>query len=225
MNQGTDQAPPPGDDSPYSRLGVEANASFDDVQAARRARLESAGDDAMARARIESAYDAVLMERLKERQQGRVSTAAVSASQREQTSKPPGRSTPLPALPQVALPKLPVPSLTAPSLALGQGRSLWVPAAGFAGLLVLLLLPGRLPAEPLLAIATLLTAICLLWRGRRLPAAAGLSLAFLTVGLVLGGVLAGVLDPHLPLGLPLHGQQIQSLPALVLLALASLLLA
>ncbi len=226
MNQGTDQPQTPsGDDTPYRRLGVAATASFDEVQLARQTRLDEAGEDTLARARVEAAYDAVLMERLKERQQGRVSTAAASASQREQAIKPPPRSNPLPALPQVTLPKLPVPALSAPTLALGQGRSLWVPAAGFGGLFLLLLLVPTTPAEPLLALATLITAISLLWRGRRLPAAAGLAFGLLIVGLVLGGLLAGLLDPHLPLGLPLGNQQIQSLPALVLLALASLLLA
>lgn len=229
MNQGTEPSSTPGsgpgDDTSYGRLGLEPGASFDAVQAARANRLQEAGDDAMAKARIEAAYDAVLMERLKERQQGRVSTAAASASQREQSSKAPARSTPLPVLPQVSLPKLPVPGLSAPSLALGQGRSLWVPVVGFALLQLALLLPNGLPAEPLLAFATLLTSVCLLWRGRRLLGAIGLSFGLLTAGLVLGAVLVSLLDPHLPLGLPLSSLQIQSLPAMLLLALAALLIA
>ncbi|MGB5135444.1 MAG: CPP1-like family protein, partial [Prochlorococcaceae cyanobacterium] len=65
---------------PYERLGLSPDASFDEVQAARQARLDEAGDDPIARSRVEAAYDAVLMDRLKERQQGRVSTAARSAS-------------------------------------------------------------------------------------------------------------------------------------------------
>ena len=133
MNQGIDQPPSPGEDTPYGRLKVASGASFDEVQAARQARLDEAGDDPMARAQIEAAYDAVLMARLKERQQGRVSTAAASASV--------------------------------------------------------------------------------------------LAFVSLVVGLLLGGLLAGVLDPQLPLGLPLNAVQIQGLPALVVLALVSLLLA
>ena len=69
---------------PYERLAIPADAPFDAVQAARDARLEEVGEDPMARSRVEAAYDAVLMDRLKERQQGRVSSAARSASQREQ---------------------------------------------------------------------------------------------------------------------------------------------
>ena len=74
---------------PYVRLGIPPDAPFDQVQEARAARLAEIGeDDPLARSRLEAAYDAVLMDRLKERQQGRVSTAARTASQREQVTPP-----------------------------------------------------------------------------------------------------------------------------------------
>ena len=77
----------PGSDSdpkdPYSLLGVNPGAGFDDVQKARDRVVASCGDDAVARARVEAAYDAVLMERLRDRQSGRLSSAAASASQVE----------------------------------------------------------------------------------------------------------------------------------------------
>ena len=65
---------------PYSLLGVNSGAGFDDVQKARDRVVASCGDDAVARARVEAAYDAVLMERLRDRQSGRLSSAAASAS-------------------------------------------------------------------------------------------------------------------------------------------------
>ena len=68
---------------PYSLLGVNPGAGFDDVQKARDRVVASCGDDAVARARVEAAYDAVLMERLRDRQSGRLSSAAASASQVE----------------------------------------------------------------------------------------------------------------------------------------------
>ena len=49
--------------------------------------------------------------------------------------------------------------------------------------------------------------------------------ALLSVGLLLGGLMLRLLDPALPLGLPLDPQQVQSLPALVLLVLGALLIA
>ena len=68
MTQRSDQPSPAADPSgPYELLGVPSDAGFDEVQAAKLARLDEVGDDTMARSRIEAAYDAVLMERLKER--------------------------------------------------------------------------------------------------------------------------------------------------------------
>ena len=69
MNHGSEspELPPAGEPiDPYSRLGIAPDASFDAVQAAKQARLEEVGEDPLARSRIEAAYDAVLMDRLKE---------------------------------------------------------------------------------------------------------------------------------------------------------------
>ena len=124
MTQRSDQPSPAADPSgPYELLGVPSDAGFDEVQAAKLARLDEVGDDSMARSRIEVAYDAVLMERLKERQQGRVSSAAKSASQREQLAPPPPKLV-VPALPQLQLPRVSAPQLRLPGLALASGREL-----------------------------------------------------------------------------------------------------
>jgi hypothetical protein len=214
------QAPDP---SPYERLGVAPDAGFDAVQAAKAERLEDAGDDPLARARIEAAYDAVLMERLKERQQGRVSTAARSASQREQAVPPP-RPAALGSLPQVSLPRLQAPRLAWPALGLSQGFGTWFPLASIGSLLLLALLLPAAPQELLLALAVLAMMVSLRRRGRRLLAAAGWSLALLGVGLAAGGVLLAAVAAPLPLGLPLNADQIQSLPAFALLLVGALLI-
>ena len=213
MNQGSDQAKPAPDASdPYQRLGVAPDASFDTVQEAKLARLDEAGDDPLVRSRIEAAYDAVLMDRLKERQQGRVSSAARSASQREQASPPPSR----PAL--SALPSL-------PQLQLATGRDLWFPLAADGVLLLLLgLMPGAAP-ELLTALATGVTLLTLQRRHGRFLAAVGWSFALLCVGLVLGGLLAGGLGPSLSQALPITTLQLQSIPAILLLLLGALLIA
>ena len=54
--------------------------------------------------------------------------------------------------------------------------------------------------------------------------AVGWSVGLLSLGLLLGGLLAAGLDPALPLGFPLSSVQVQSLPALVVLLLGALLL-
>ncbi|MBD1193357.1 CPP1-like family protein [Vulcanococcus sp. Clear-D1] len=234
MTQGTDPTggpAQPGSLNPYERLGISPDASFDDVQAAKQARLAEVGEDPMLRARIEAAYDAVLMDRLKERQQGKVSTAALNASQREAAkpaAKPAAGKPALPSMP--SLPALPRPALnlTAPALprfALAEGRERWFPIAGGAVLLGILLLTPAANAELVLAFATVLTVVNLQRRLGRLLPAVGWSVLLLSAGLLLGGLLVSAIDPSLPLGLPLAPPQVQSLPALVLLVLGALLIA
>ncbi|MEB3352131.1 MAG: CPP1-like family protein [Cyanobacteriota bacterium] len=223
------EAPDPGSSSsdPYARLGVAADAPFDEVQAARAARLEElSNDDPLARSRIEAAYDAVLMDRLKERQQGRVSTAARTASQREQVT-PQAERPALPTLPR--LPALPLgrtasaPSLGMPRLALAEAREFWVPVLGIAPLLVLLLLPGVDPGLPL-SLGVLVALVNLQRRSGRFLQAVLTSLGLLVVGLLLGAGVLALLGDRVTL-LPLASLQLQSLPALLLLLLGALLIA
>ncbi|MFZ9974359.1 MAG: CPP1-like family protein [Vulcanococcus sp.] len=231
MTQGTDPTggpAQPGALNPYERLGISPDASFDAVQAAKQARLTEVGEEPMARARIEAAYDAVLMDRLKERQQGKVSSAALNASQRE-AAKPAATAAAakpslpnLPALPRPAL-KLSAPAL--PSLALAEGRERWFPVVGGAVLLAILLVTPASNAELVLAFATVLTVVNLQRRLGRLLPAVGWSVLLLSLGLLMGGLLVSAIDPALPLGLPLAPPQVQSLPALVLLVLGALLIA
>ncbi|MEN9861297.1 MAG: hypothetical protein RLZZ515_1779 [Cyanobacteriota bacterium] len=217
--------------NPYERLGISPDASFDAVQLAKQARLDEAGEDPQGRARIEAAYDAVLMDRLKERQQGKVSSAALNASERE-AARPAGNAPALkPALPAFpnlpALPKptlnLPTPSL--PSVAFAQGRDRWLTLAGGAGLLLALLISPAANAELVLAFATVLSVVALQRRLGRLLPAAGWSVLLLSLGLVVGGLLLRAIDPALPLGLPLAPAQVQGLPPLLLLLLGALFLA
>ena len=233
MTQGSDPTPDPAPSSqgkggdPYEQLGVSVDASFEEVQNARQQRLSELGDDAIARARIEAAYDSILMNRLRERQQGRVSTAARSASQREQVvAQPPPRSggPALPRLPQLPGPGLPRPQLSWPALQLASGRELWFPLGVSAVLLLLLFVLSNPPAELLLSLATLATLLNLQRRGGRFLLSLGWSLGLLVLGLLLGGLLVANLDPAMPLGLPVSLTQVQSLPPLVLLLLAALLI-
>jgi len=232
MNQGTPPAPgssgfaADGAD-PYQRLGVEPDASFDAVQAARAARLEQVGEDPLARSAIEAAYDAVLMDRLKERQQGKVSSAARSASQREQTAPAPPRAVlpSLPSLPQLPSGRITAPRPALPGLALAEGRERWFPLATHGALLVLLVALPVLPADLLLALTTAATVLNLQRRHGRFLAAVGWSVLLLVVGLVVGALLLSALAPGLPPALPLSPIQIEAIPALVLLLLGALFIA
>ncbi|MDM7959793.1 MAG: CPP1-like family protein [Synechococcus sp. WH 8007] len=227
MNQGPDSSSTGSQPSPYERLGIETGASFEAVQAAKQARLEEVGENPQARAQVEAAYDAVLMDRLKERQQGKVSTAALNASAREAKapSAAPSARPSLPFRPKLpALPKASVPS-SLPRLELAEGPQRWLPLGCFAALTLLLLFTPASSAELVLALSTLFSVVLLQRRNQRFLQAVGFSVLLLSLGLGLGALLLQVLDPSLPLGFPLDAHQVQSLPALLLLFLGALLIA
>ena len=83
MMSGTNSSSDPGSKDPYTTLGLPKSATFEEIQKARERLLNEAGDDSLAKAKIESSYDALLMVSLKERQLGKVSNAAVNASKKE----------------------------------------------------------------------------------------------------------------------------------------------
>jgi hypothetical protein len=209
-----------GSSDPYNLLGIAHESSFEDVQAARQAKLEEVGDDPMARARVEAAYDAILMDRLKERQQGRVSSAARSASQKE--TPPASARTPLSQLPQ--LPSLPIPRLRGGAkagspltVALASGRERWFPLIAHGTLLVLVVaLPGAAP-DSLLAFGALATVVNLVRRNGRFFQAVGWTLLLLALGLALSWAILSALG--LPPGLALFVQPVQLQAALALLVL------
>ncbi|MFN6035094.1 MAG: CPP1-like family protein, partial [Dolichospermum sp.] len=53
------------DQSPYEKIGVSEDASFDEIQEARNRLLEKYGGEGNSREVIEAAYDAILMDRLR----------------------------------------------------------------------------------------------------------------------------------------------------------------
>lgn len=59
-------------ESPYELLGVSDNASFDEIQSAKARICEENKNDAQVIEKVEAAYDAVIMERLKLRQDGKI---------------------------------------------------------------------------------------------------------------------------------------------------------
>ena len=56
----------------YEVLGLTEGSSFEEIQAARDRLVEQCGDEPKRREAIEAAYDAILMERLRLRQEGKI---------------------------------------------------------------------------------------------------------------------------------------------------------
>ena len=218
-------------DDPFARLGLSRDAGFDQVQAAKaRCLAEVSGDD-QARAKIEAAYDAVLMARLRDRQQGQVSAAAATASEREAMAgsmpSPPAQA-PVGNVLANLRNRLPDPSPTLsglkPDWALveGQGRSVRL-IAGIVGVALLLISAGSI--QLVLALATIGVFLSQVRRGRRPLASLGWTLLVLILGLAAGSLLNLALSPTAVEQLALSPLQIQALPAALLLWAAALFLA
>ncbi len=213
-----------GTDSPYVRLGVSNDASFDAVHAAKTERLAACGDDPQARARIEADYDAVLMDRLKQRQAGKISQGAVSASQQEAKAASPLKQLKLPAIPQLPMGRAasprsrPAMSLEMPRFSLAEGQLLWLPLLGHGALLawVVALSPSAQTLSLILAGGTGMTILNLLWRHGGLFKAAFWGFAGLAVGLGLGGLLIQPLAVTSPLQEAQVGSTLALLVQLVL---------
>jgi hypothetical protein len=60
------------DKNPYEKLGVDENSSFDEIQEARNQLMKEYGSDQKQKEAIETAYDAILMDRLRLRQEGKI---------------------------------------------------------------------------------------------------------------------------------------------------------
>ena len=226
-----ESGPDSSSDDPFERLGLSRDAGFDQVQAAKVRCLDEASGDDQARARIEAAYDAVLMARLRDRQQGQVSAAAATASEREASA---GSMPSLPAqAPMTGVfatlrNKLPDPSQSLsglkPDWALveGQGRSVRI-IAGIIGVALLVLSASSI--QLVLALATIGAFLSQIRRGRRPLASLGWTLLVLSIGLAAGSLLNLALSPTAIEQLGINPLQIQALPAGLLLWAAALFLA
>jgi hypothetical protein len=58
--------------NPYERLGVSENASFEEIQSAKQRLIQQYKDNTQVIENIEMAYDSIIMERLRMRQEGRI---------------------------------------------------------------------------------------------------------------------------------------------------------
>ncbi len=218
-----------GSQDPYSNLGLEPGANFDDVQKAKERRLSEVGEDPLAKAKIEASYDALLMISLKERQLGKVSNAAVNASKREDK--------PMQTAGQVDNSFLSrLKGLTtsnndtssgkfAPELSLPEGQGLTIRLALGLLCLVLILSSSKESIQIILSLSTLGLFISQIRRGRKPLISLGWSVGLLSIGLIIGGLLiTGISDVSLS-AIPLSKEHFEALPAVVLVWLGILFLA
>jgi len=200
------------DQSPYEKLGVSEDASFDEIQDVRNRLLEQHGDGSV-REVIEAAYDAILMERLRMRQEGKI--------------KVPER---------IRFPEKRVPSSPQTSQTLGQQSPAWLkrsidqpkltdvllPGAWYLGLSATsVLYPGG-SGQVLQLSLVVGVAIGVYFLNRKegkFGRAVLFTLVSLIAGLIAGGLLAGLILP-LPL-ITLTANQFSTLLTFILMWLVS----
>ena len=231
MTSGTNSSSNPGSQDPYTTLGVEPGASFDEVQNAKEKRLLEVGEDPLAKAKIEASYDALLMVSLKERQLGKVSNAAVSASKREERNivsggEGSGASSLLTRLKGFNPSNKDASDKNfIPELALPEGQGLTIRFALGLLALVLTLASPKESIQIILSLSTLGLFISQVRRGRRPLPSLGWSVVLLSIGLIIGGLLvSGVPDTSVPT-IPISKEHLEALPAVILVWLGSLFLA
>jgi hypothetical protein len=178
--------------NPYQQLGVTESASFDEIQSAKNRLIEQLNGDSRAIEAIETAYDAVIMDRLKMRQEGRIK---VPDRIRFPERTPEKTNTP------IALPKPPSPSWLQNSLDRPSPQELAIQGAIFGGLAGLTAFASgeRASILPTLLVFGIFANVYFLNRKeRRFGRSLLISLATLLVG-VGCGVLLSRLFPDLPL--------------------------
>lgn len=175
--------------NPYEQLGVSEEASFEEVQAARDRLVMAYSSDDKCRERIEAAYDAILMDRLRRRQQGKIKVPEVIRFAERRAEPPPNLSLPRVNQSPPWLQRL----IDTP-----RGKDVLVPTALFASLGGLSFYWQSADASALLlALGVGFSLYCLNRKERKLGRAALLTLAGLLVGVLLGAVL----QAYLPVGL------------------------
>ncbi len=156
---------------PYQLLGVPEDASFEEIKAARDQLMGVLLEDEHQQQRVEQAYDAILMQRLRLRREGKITVPeGIRFPERQDPPTPPTR-------PRPTLPKW----IDTPS------RSDMLLTLGLMSTLVLLSAVDRQSAYPSwqLALAILVSIYLLYRKQRKFGRALLLSLAGFTVGLTL----------------------------------------
>jgi hypothetical protein len=127
--------------TPYEQLGINESASFEEIQAAKHRLQSEHGNDSQLTESIEAAYDSILMERLKLRQEGKINI-------------PEGIRFPEKSVQTLSLPKLSPPQLGSAKelIEMPDTRSL---AIG-SGVMGLLAIGAALPATALSSLPTLM---------------------------------------------------------------------
>jgi len=228
MDLGTSSQSNSNPQDPYLILGLNEGASFDDIQEARDKKLLGAGDDQITKAKIEAAYDALLMVSLKSRQLGNASNEAINASNKEDEFKKVGEIGPgslLTRLKNLNLPKYEASTSNfLPSLELSSGQGLNIRISlGILAFLLVLIVPSE-SVELILSISTIGLFISQSRRGRPFFSSILWCILLLSVGILSGALLLGGAQSFISDTGSLSSDKLEAIPAIFLLWLGALFL-
>jgi len=228
MEPSTNSQPNSNSQDPYLILGINEGASFDAIQEARDKKLIEAGDEQIEKAKIEAAYDALLMVSLKSRQLGNASNDAINASKKENEVKKVGdmgTGSLMTRLKNLKLPKKEtsasdfLPSLELPS---GQELNIRVSFAILAFLLVLMV-PSE-SVELILSFSTIGLFISQSRRGRPFFSSILWCILLLSIGLLSGALLLGGAQSFIDNAGSVSSDKFEAIPAVFLLWLGVIFL-
>ena len=212
--------------NPYLILGLSEGATFDDIQRAREEKLDQAGDDQITKAKVEAAYDSLLMVSLKSRQLGNASNAAINASKRENEEKKIGETGPgsiITRLKNFTLPKYESSSTNfLPDLELPSGQELNIRISlGILAFLLVLIVPSE-SVELILSFSTIGLFVSQTRRGRPFFSSILWCILLLSVGLLSGVLLLGGAQSFIESSGSLSPDKLEAIPAVFLIWLGVL---
>ncbi|HIK09073.1 MAG TPA: CPP1-like family protein [Oscillatoriaceae cyanobacterium M33_DOE_052] len=178
------------DRNPYTQLGVSENATFEEIQTHRNRLMAEYSGDRKRQENIEAAYDAILMERLRMRQEGKIKVPE-GIRFPENPQVVPDRGT-------VTLAKPEAPPWLMQLLDTPETQELLWPALSFLGLSAFALV-----STPSLALA-FGVGLCLYFLNRkhqRFARAFGITLIALIAGLSLGAPIGAWLAPQMAIAI------------------------
>ena len=228
MEPGTNSQPNSNSQDPYLILGVNEGASFDAIQEARDKKLIEAGDEQITKAKIEAAYDSLLMVSLKSRQLGNASNEAINASKKENESKKVGdmgAGSLLTRLKNLNLPKNEASASNfLPSLELPSGQELNIRVSfGVLAFLLVLIVPSE-SVELILSFSTIGLFISQSRRGRPFFSSILWCILLLSIGLLSGALLLGGAQSFIDNAGSLSSDKFEAIPAVFLLWLGVIFL-
>ena len=224
MSSDVDPSSDPGtNDDPYALLGLNQGASFDEVQKARDKKLAEIGNDSRARAKVEASYDAVLMSSLKERQLGKASNEALSASRLEENQRtyldgnPKNNS----FFKNINLNNL---FKAFPSFSLPDTNGIIIRIIlGLITILLVIVSPEE-TIDLILSFSTIALFISQVRKGNSALSSLAWSILLLCIGLLLGGLISSASSGQPELTRLLSKEQLEALPAVLLIWSGSILL-